>query len=143
MRSRRRGIDMKAIGRSAAAPFKPTLTITESWKAQGGPIDRPPHSKHTSVAVFRQGSLLDHTQASAIIVDMRAKRRTSMSDRIRELIDQCGLSRYAIWKATGIDQATLSRFMTGGGLSMDNLDKLADHLDLTITTARRRRSKGR
>ncbi len=66
-----------------------------------------------------------------------------MSDRIRELIDDCGMSRYAIWKATGIDQATLSRFKAGGGLSMDNLDKLADLLDLNITTGRRRRLKGR
>ncbi len=66
-----------------------------------------------------------------------------MSDRIRELIDECGMSRYVIWKETGIDQATLSRFMAGGGLSMGNLDKLADLLDLNITTGRRRRAKGR
>lgn len=66
-----------------------------------------------------------------------------MSDRIRELIDECGMSRYAIWKETGIDQATLSRFMAGGGMSMDNLDKLADLLDLNITAGVCRRSKGR
>ena len=91
----------------------------------------------------REGPLLDYTQVSTIIADMRAKRRIRMSDRIRELIDECGMSRYAIWKETGIDQATLSRFMAGGGLSMNNLDRLADLLDLNITTGTRRRSKGR
>ena len=75
---------------------------------------------------------------------MAAKRSSRLSDRIRQLIDDCGMTRYRIWKETGIDQATLSRFMAGGGLSMDNLDKLADLLDLDIAIRRKRRaSKGR
>ncbi len=75
---------------------------------------------------------------------MAAKRGSRLSDRIRQLIDDCGRSRYRIWKETGIDQATLSRFLAGGGLSMDNLDKLADLLEFDITTRQKRRaSKGK
>ncbi|MCZ6492671.1 MAG: helix-turn-helix domain-containing protein [Planctomycetota bacterium] len=73
-----------------------------------------------------------------------AKRRVMLSDQVRQAVDDCGMTRYAIWKATGIDQATLSRFVAGERrLSMDSLDRLADLLDLNITTGRRRRSKGR
>ena len=73
-----------------------------------------------------------------------AKRRVRLSDQIGQAVDDCGMTRYAIWKATSIDQATLSRFVTGAaGLSLDNLDRLADLLDLNITTGKRRRSKGR
>ncbi len=73
-----------------------------------------------------------------------AKRRVMLSDQVRQAVDDCGMTRYAIWKATGIDQASLSRFVAGERrLSMDSLDRLADLLDLNITTGRRRRSKGR
>ncbi len=74
-----------------------------------------------------------------------AKRRVMLSDQVRQAVDDCGMTRYAIWKATGIDQATLSRFVAGERrLSMDSLDRLADLLDLNITTGRRRRTtKGR
>ena len=50
-----------------------------------------------------------------------------ITDRIRRLIETSDQSRYAISKATGIDQATLSRFVKGErGLSMEALDKLAE-----------------
>ncbi|MHC4610053.1 MAG: helix-turn-helix domain-containing protein [Planctomycetota bacterium] len=72
------------------------------------------------------------------------KKRVKMSDQIRRAVDGCGMTRYAISKATGIDQATLSRFMSGErGLPMRTLDVLADFLDLSITTSKRRKSKGR
>jgi hypothetical protein len=65
-------------------------------------------------------------------------RRRSFSDQIRRAIEESGRTRYAIWKATGIDQAALSRFIAGNaGLSLDAIDKLADYLDLNITTTRR------
>ena len=72
------------------------------------------------------------------------KRRIRLSDQVRRVVDSCGMTRYAIYKATNIDQGTLSRFVAGkAGLSLDNLDRLADLLDLNITSGRRRRSKGR
>jgi hypothetical protein len=52
-------------------------------------------------------------------------------------------NRYAISKATGIAESTLSRFMAGKrGLPMKTLDRLADYLDLDIVARKRRRRKG-
>ena len=71
-----------------------------------------------------------------------AKRRMRLSDQIRQAIDNCGQTRYAIWKATGISQETLSRFMSGErGLPTKTLDTLADYLDLNITAGQPRRTK--
>ena len=68
-----------------------------------------------------------------------AKRRTEkLSDQIRQIIDDCGLSRYHLWKKTGIDQSTLAKFYNGQqGLSMKALDRLAEYLELTITMGRK------
>ena len=87
--------------------------------------------------------VLETTPSISYIVAM-AKRRVRLSDQIRRAVDDCGITRYAIYKATGIDQGTLSRFVAGAaGMSLDNLDRLANLLDLNITTGKRRRSKGR
>lgn len=60
-----------------------------------------------------------------------AKEQGKLSDQIRRAVRDCGMTRYAIFKATGIDQATLSRFMSGQrGLPMKTLDVLADFLRL-------------
>jgi transcriptional regulator with XRE-family HTH domain len=62
------------------------------------------------------------------------KQRTKLSDQIRRAVDTCGQTRYAIAKATGISEATLSRFVTGErGLPMKTLDRLADYLGLNIS----------
>ena len=58
----------------------------------------------------------------------------SISDQLRRAIEQSGQSRYAIWKATGVAQSTLSRFMAGEGLTLDVIDRLARHLGLNLTT---------
>ena len=79
------------------------------------------------------------TVPSKLYIRAMAKRRVRLSDQIRRAVDDCGLTRYAIFKATGIDQGTLSRFVAGAaGLCLDNLDRLADLLDLSITIGRRR-----
>ena len=70
------------------------------------------------------------------------KRRAKLSDQIRRAVDDCGQTRYRISKETGIDQSTLSRFMSGErGLPMNTLDKLADDLDLNITVGKGRKSR--
>jgi len=65
-----------------------------------------------------------------------AKRRTKrrkVSEQIREIIQNCGISRYEIAKRTGIDQSALARFMNGErGVSSKALDTLGDLLDLEI-----------
>ena len=71
------------------------------------------------------------------------ERRTRLSDQIRHAVEDCGQTRYAISKATGIAESTLSRFMAGErGLPMKTLDTLADYLDLSIVAGKRRRRKG-
>ena len=73
----------------------------------------------------------------------KKKQRLSLSDELRQAIEQSGLSRYSIWQQTGIDQGSLSKFMDGErGLGMESIDKLADLLGLHIA-AESRRPKGR
>ena len=73
---------------------------------------------------------------------MKAK-PTKFSDQIRKAVMESGVTRYAIFKATGIDQGTLSKFVHGQvGLSMDSLDALADMLGLKIVARRRKGKKG-
>ena len=73
---------------------------------------------------------------------MMGKRRAKLSDQIRRAVDDCGQTRYRISKETGIDQSTLSRFMSGErGLPMNTLDKLADDLDLNITVGKGRKQR--
>ena len=72
-----------------------------------------------------------------------AKKHT-FTEQLRHLIETSGQTCYRIGKETGIDTATLSRFMNDkGGLSMPNLDALAEYLGWTITakTSTTKRSK--
>ena len=56
-----------------------------------------------------------------------------LSDEIRDALNASGMSRYAIAKALGIAESTLSRFANGkGGLSMDYVDRLGELLGLHI-----------
>jgi plasmid maintenance system antidote protein VapI len=69
-----------------------------------------------------------------------AKRRTkagpeTLSDQLRRIIADSGLSRYAICKAAGIDPAHLHRFVNnqhGGRLTNDTIDKLGVALKLRL-----------
>lgn len=62
-------------------------------------------------------------------------KRVKLSEQVRRAIKASGMSRYAICKAIGMDQAIMSRFMNGkGGLQQDSLDAIADVLKLNIFT---------
>ena len=65
---------------------------------------------------------------------MAAKaKKTNLIDQLRQAIDGGAKSRYQISKETGIDEATLSRFMHGkGGLSIQGLNSIADCLGLRL-----------
>jgi len=71
-------------------------------------------------------------------------KRVKLTDQIRRALETSGKSRYAIAKTTGVDQAALSRFVHGGGLSMESLDLVAEHLGLKIIgpESRSRKAKG-
>jgi hypothetical protein len=63
--------------------------------------------------------------------------RYKFSDQIRHAIDGSELSRYAICNSIGLNQGTMSRFMSGkGNLSIAALDRLADLLGLVVVVKR-------
>jgi transcriptional regulator with XRE-family HTH domain len=69
---------------------------------------------------------------------MGKKRTTLLTDQLRQAIDDCGLTRYQIAKATGIDESALAKFYNGHrGLSMEALNALGECLQLTITLGRK------
>jgi plasmid maintenance system antidote protein VapI len=63
----------------------------------------------------------------------RTMEHKKLSDEIRDAVVGSGMSRYAISKALGIAESTMSRFVNGkGGLSMDYVDRLSELLGLHI-----------
>jgi transcriptional regulator with XRE-family HTH domain len=74
---------------------------------------------------------------------MGKKRHNLLTDQLRRAIDDSGLTRYQIAKATGIDESALAKFYNGHrGLSMDALNALGKLLQLTITLGRKPGKKG-
>ena len=69
---------------------------------------------------------------------MGRKRTNLLTDQLRQSIDDSGLTRYQIAKATGIDESALAKFYNGHrGLSMNALNALGELLQLTITLGRK------
>jgi hypothetical protein len=67
-----------------------------------------------------------------------------LTEQVRQAIDACGKTRYQISQDTGIDQATLCRFMGGkGGLSNPILDTLGEYLGLRIVADKPSKTKGK
>ncbi|WP_428389904.1 hypothetical protein [Mucisphaera sp.] len=59
--------------------------------------------------------------------------RLPFSEQLRRAVDADSRTRYAICKATGIPQASMSKFMQGRiGLSRENLDLLINELGLVL-----------
>jgi hypothetical protein len=73
------------------------------------------------------------------------KRKTvTLMEQVRQAIDACGKTRYRIGHDTGIDQATLCRFMSGkAGLSNPILDTLGEYLGLRIVVDKPRKKGGK
>ncbi len=73
---------------------------------------------------------------------MKRKKPVKLSEQVRQAIETCGKTRYQISQDTGIDQATLCRFVGGkGGLSIPVLDTLGEYLGLRIEVDEPRRRK--
>jgi hypothetical protein len=71
------------------------------------------------------------------------QKQNKLSEQIRQVIETCGKTRYQISQDTGIDQATLCRFMGGnGGLSIPVLDRLGKYLGLRIVADKPKKRKG-
>ena len=64
---------------------------------------------------------------------MARKKPKTMSDQMRELIVNCGETRYRIAQNTGLSESMLSKFATGRqGLSMAALDVLGTYLNWEV-----------
>jgi transcriptional regulator with XRE-family HTH domain len=68
----------------------------------------------------------------------------SLTEQLRRVIEESGLTRYRIAQETGVSEATLSKFYLGQrGLSMEALDAIWDYLDLTISVRRKSKTSKR
>ncbi len=55
-----------------------------------------------------------------------------VSESLRTELKNCGQTRYAVSKATGIPESVLSRFVHGSPLRGANLDLLAEYLGMKL-----------
>ncbi len=68
---------------------------------------------------------------------MTKKKQKSLTDQLRQAIDESGQTRYKIAKETGIDESALGRFYNGHrGLSMEALNALGEYLELYCFSAK-------
>jgi transcriptional regulator with XRE-family HTH domain len=62
----------------------------------------------------------------------------TVSEQLRRAIERSGMTRYEIAARTGVDQATLSRFVhRKSGLAQDSIDKLCALLGLRLVSERK------
>jgi len=82
--------------------------------------------------------LLDETASSACNNIVPKRRTKNLTDQLRQVIDDCGLTRYQIAQETGIDESALAKFYNGHrGLSMEALNALGEYLELIIVMRRK------
>jgi len=60
-------------------------------------------------------------------------RMATVTETLRQALEDCGQTRYAVSKATGIPESVLSRFIHGKPLRGENLDKLSDYFGMQLT----------
>ena len=64
---------------------------------------------------------------------MGKSQATKLTDQLRHIVENCGQTRYAISKATGISEPTLARLVSGERfLSPTALDTLGEYLELQL-----------
>jgi hypothetical protein len=69
---------------------------------------------------------------------MRRTTDDTLTQQLRKAIDANAMSRYAICKAIGLPESTMSRFMSRHcGLSFKTLDKLGELLGLRLVVEHR------
>jgi hypothetical protein len=89
------------------------------------------------------GGVVDNVQVWVTIPVMVTKRnKPKLVDQIRKAIEASGKSRYWIARASGVDQATLCRFMAGSGLRVESLEAVALALGLEIVVVEREKKGG-
>lgn len=70
-------------------------------------------------------------------VQLTQQARMMLRAKVRTDANPEGISRYQLSKETGVDQATLSRFLSGEtGLSSESLDALAEYFGWKLSEPR-------
>jgi transcriptional regulator with XRE-family HTH domain len=68
----------------------------------------------------------------------------SISEQVRRAILNCGTTRYALSKASGVSQGMLSRYVAGEReMTLRTLDRLAPFIGITVTFKKQPRASGR
>ena len=81
---------------------------------------------------------LDKPTSIDTIRCMSRRKKTTLSDQVRQAIDDSGLTRYRIAQETGIDESALSKIYNGQrGFNSDTLDILGEYLGLRIVMDRK------
>ena len=57
----------------------------------------------------------------------------TVTEQLRKAIDRSTMSRYEICKLADLDQARMSKFMAGGKLTIDQVDRVCEVLKLKLT----------
>ena len=71
-------------------------------------------------------------------------KRLPFSEQLRRAIESSELTRYRIWKESGVAQSTLSEFVHGNRtLSMKNIDAVCEVLGLSLTESKKTTRKKR
>lgn len=63
---------------------------------------------------------------------------TKIADRLRQAILDCGETRYALAKRSGVGEPVLCKFMAGAGLRLESIDRLCEALGLELTKTKRK-----
>ena len=64
-----------------------------------------------------------------------------VSDQLRRIIRESGITRYELSKRTGVPQGGLSRFMAGFDVTTRTMDALAKELGLELVAKRKPKSR--
>ena len=60
-------------------------------------------------------------------------KRKNVSEQLRAIIASTDMTPHAICKVTGVDPATMSRFLAGASVGLCIVDRLAGFFDLELT----------
>ena len=63
----------------------------------------------------------------------KQKQPSALSEQLRQIIMDCGLTRYRVCKMARIDQGQMHKFVTTGkGLSLESVDRIGAALALRL-----------
>jgi hypothetical protein len=103
---------------------------------------QPPREASTILILGTDKTVVDTATTFPTIICMARRSRTTIIDQIRQAVLDAGMTRYEISKQTGIDKASLSRFVHGErGLSDEAINLIGELLDLEIVVRKKRKGK--